>query len=334
MEEAEDVRPLLIHPDDSAGGLMTTSFLTLRPMMTVQDAISTLREWHPDNQTPYYLFVVDRDRRLVGILSLRALITSAPGVLVGNVMSTDVITVPAGTDQEECARLLKKYGFLALPVVDADGRLLGVITVDDLVEVLEEEANEDAFRLAGVSDDESVWSPMRASLRKRVPWLAVNLGTAFVAANVFGLFESTTQQIPWFAALPGIVAGMGGNAATQRITILVRGLATGDVELKDAWRVIAREALNGTLQGLLLSVFVVLGIVLWKGSWIVGGVVAAAMIGNLLVAGVIGTAVPFLLKRVKLDPAIASSIIVTAFTDSCGFFFAFGLASMLMRYLL
>jgi magnesium transporter len=333
MEEAEDVRPLLIHPDDSAGGLMTTSFMTLRPLMTMHDAIVALREWSPDNETPYYLFVVDRERRLVGILSLRTLLTSPPDMLVGNVMSTDVITVPVGTDQEECARLLKKFGFLALPVVDAEGVLLGIITVDDLVDVIEEEANEDAFRLAGVSDEESVWSPIRTSMRKRLPWLGVNLLTAFVAASVFGLFEGTTNRLPWFAALPGIVAGLGGNAATQRITILVRGLATGDVELKDAWRVIGRETLIGLLQGSLLALFAIAGVTLWTGKASAGLVIALAMVGNLIVAGIIGTSVPFLLKRLNLDPALASSIIVTMFTDSCGFLFSFALAISLIRYL-
>lgn len=333
MEEAEDVRPLLIHPDDSAGGLMTTSFMTLRPMMTLQDAIGALREWSPDNETPYYLFVVDRDRRLVGILSLRVMLTTPPGMLVGNVMSTDVISVPVGTDQEECARLLKKFGFLALPVVDAEGHLLGVITVDDLVDVIEEEANEDAFRLAGVSDEESVWSPLRTSMRKRLPWLGVNLMTAFIAASVFGLFESTTVQLPWFAALPGIVAGMGGNAATQRITILVRGLATGDVELDDAWRVVGRETLIGLVQGLLLSLFAIAAVTFWTGRFSAGLIVALALIGNLIVAAIIGTSVPFLLKRFNLDPALASSVIVTMFTDSFGFFFSFSLAIVLLRFL-
>ncbi len=334
MEEAEDVRPLLIHPDDSAGGLMTTSFMTLRPLMTIQDAINTLRDWHPDNEMPYYLFVIDRDRRLVGVLSLRAMLTSPPTELVGNVMNADVISVPVGTDQEECGRLLKKFGFLALPVVDAEGHLLGVITVDDLVDVIQEEAEEDTFRLAGVSDEESVWSPVRTSMRKRLPWLGVNLVTAFVAANVFGLFESTTQQIPWFAALPGIVAGQGGNAATQRITILVRGLATGDVDLGDAWRVIGREVFLGLLQGLILSVFVVLGVTLWTRKPIAGAIIALAMLGNMIVAGLVGTGVPFLLKKLKLDPALSSAVVVTTFTDSCGFFFTFGLAILLMRYLL
>jgi magnesium transporter len=333
MEEADDVRPLLIHPEDSAGGIMTTSFLTLRPLMTAEDAIQALRSWHPGDEMPYYLFVVDRDRRLVGIVSLRMLITAAPDTLIGSVMNSDVITVPVGTDQEECARLLKKYGFLALPVVDAEGRLVGVITVDDLVDVIEEEAAQDAFRLAGVSEEESVWSPITTSLKRRVPWLAVNLGTAFLAAWVFGLFESTNAQLAWFAALPSIVAGQGGNAATQRITILVRGLATGEVDVRNAWEVIFKEMWIGLLQGLLLAVLVGGGVALWKGNTVAGLVIAAAMIGNMVVAGLAGTSIPFLLKKIKVDPALASAVIVTTFTDCCGFLFAWGMATMMLSYL-
>lgn len=333
MEEADDVRPLLIHPDDSAGGIMTTSFMTLRPGMTVQDAITALREWHPDDEMPYYLFVVDRERRLVGVTALRALITASPTTLIGNIMNTDVISVPAGTDQEECARLLRKFGFLALPVVDADGRLLGVIAHDDLIDVIDEEATEDTFRLAGVSDENSVWSPVMVSMKKRMPWLVVNLGTAFLASWVFGLFEDTNAQLAWFAALPSIVAGQGGNAATQRITILVRGLATGEVELKHAWQVVGKELWLSLLQGLILAVIVGGAIALLKRNSVAGLVIAGAMIGNMIIAGLAGTAIPFLLKKLKFDPALASAVVVTTFTDSCGFFFSWGLATLLLRYL-
>jgi magnesium transporter len=223
---------------------------------------------------------------------------------------------------------------LALPVLDAEGRLLGVITVDDLVDVIEEEANEDAFRLAGVSDEESVWSPISTSLKKRMPWLGVNMGTAFLSAWVFSLFQSTTDALPWFAALPGIVAGQGGNAATQRITILVRGLATGDVEVADAWQVIGKEIWIGFLQGLTLALFLIVGVSLWKGNWVAGAIIAVAMLGNFLVAGLVGTAIPFFLKRINVDPALSSAVIVTAFTDSCGFLFSWALAAAMMQALL
>jgi magnesium transporter len=333
MAEADDVRPLLIHSDESAGGLMTTSFLTLRPGMTAQEAIDALREWNPDDEMPYYLFVIDRDRKLVGVVSLRQLLVAQPNRLIGDIMNREVISVPVGTDQEEVANLIKKYDFLALPVVDAENRLLGIITVDDVVDVIEEEATEDVYRLGGVPDEESVFSPFTFSLRKRLPWLYVNLATAFIAAYVVSLFEATIAKVAILAALQSIVAGQGGNAATQRITIIVRGLALGEVELSEAWRVILKETLLGLLQGLAIAVIVGLGVTLWEKSVALGFVVGAAMLCNLIVAGVAGASVPFILKRLKIDPALASSVIVTTFTDCFGFAFTLGFATILINYL-
>lgn len=333
MEEADDVRPLLIHPDESAGGLMTTSFLTLRPGMTAQEAINALREWNPDDEMPYYLFVVDKDRRLVGVVSLRQLLVAQPARPIGDVMNRDVLSVPVGTDQEEVANLMKKYDYLALPVVDAENRLLGIITVDDVVDVIEEEATEDVYRLGGVPDEEKVFSPLSFSLRRRLPWLFVNLGTAFLAASVVGLFEATIAQVAILAAMQSIVAGMGGNAATQRVTILVRGLALDEVELSDALPVIGKEALLGLLQGVAIAAVVFIGVALWEQSIPLAAVIAVAMVGNLIVAGLAGAAVPFVLKALKIDPALASSVIVTTFTDCCGFAFALGLATIMLSYL-
>ncbi len=330
MEEADDVRPLLIHPDESAGGLMTTSFMTLRPLMTAQDAIGAMRDWHPDDEMPYYLFVVNRDRQLVGIVSLRQLITALPDKLVGDIMKKDVISVPVGTDQEECAQLFRKYNFLALPVVDAENRLLGVITSDDLIDVIEEEATEDALRLAGVNDEESVWSSVPESLRWRVPWLVVNLATAFLAGWVSSLFDKTIAVLPIFGALQTIVAGQGGVAVTQRITVLVRGLALGDADSKDARAMLNKEAVVGFLQGIALALIVGLGVALWQQNAWIGGIIAVAMLGNMVVAGLVGAAIPFILQRLKIDPALASAVIATTFTDCCGFAFSLGLATLLL----
>jgi magnesium transporter len=333
MTEADDVRPLLIHPDESAGGLMTTSFLTLRPAMTAQDAITALRAWSPDDELPYYLFVVDREQRLVGIVPLRILITASPNRLIGEIMKREVVTVPVGTDQEECANLLRRHGFQALPVVDAAGKLLGVITADDLVDVIEEEATEDVYRLGGVPDEEHIFSTIGFSLRKRLPWLYVNLGTAFLAAWVVSLFEDTVAQVAILAAAQSIVAGQGGNAATQRITIIVRALALNEANFRDMPRVVGKEVLLGVLQGLAVALVLGAGFALWQGNAALGIVVAVAMVGNLIVAGLAGAAVPFVLRRLGIDPALASSVIVTTFTDCCGFAFSLGLATLLLNYL-
>jgi len=261
------------------------------------------------------------------------MIAASPNTRVDQFMNTTVISVPAGTDQEEVARLLKRHGFLALPVVDAEKRLLGVITVDDIVDVIDEEATEDAFRLAGMPDEEKVFSPLSLSLKRRMPWLYINLGTAFLAAWVVSLFESTIAQVAILAAMQSMVAGQGGNAATQRITILVRGLATGEVTLRDSARVIAKETLLGLLQGLAVALVVGGGVALWQNNAVLGVVIGVAMMGNLVVAGLAGTAIPFILKKFNLDPALASAVIVTTFTDCCGFGFSLGLATAMLAWL-
>jgi magnesium transporter len=333
MTEADDVRPLLIHPDESAGGLMTTSFLTLRPGMTAQAAIDAVRQWNPDAGIVYYLFVVDRDRKLVGVLSLRQLITAPPTRLIGDIMNRDVISVPAGTDQEECANLIQRHNLLALPVVDSNNVLLGIITVDDLVDVIAEEATEDVYRLGGVPDEEYPFSPVSFSLRRRLPWLYINLLTAFLAAWVVSLFESTIAQVAILAALQSIVAGQGGNAATQTITIMVRGLALGEVDRHNAVKALGKEALQGLLQGLAVALVVGIGVAVWQGKPVLGLVIGVAMVGNMIVAGITGALVPLGLKAARIDPALASSVIVTTFTDCCGFAFALGLATILIQYL-
>lgn len=333
MTEADDVRPLLIHPDDSAGGLMTTSFITLRPGMTVQAAIEAMREWQPDTEVTYYLFVVDRDRKLVGVVSLRKLIASQPARLISEIMDTNVISVPAGTDQEECANQLDEHDLLALPVVDNDNVLLGVITVDDLIEVIQDEATEDVYRLGGVPDQDYPLSPVGLSIRRRMPWLYINMATAFFAAWVVSQFQDTIAQVAILAALQSIVAGQGGNAGTQVITIMVRGIALGEITRSNAMRVLGKEALQGLLQGILLAIVVGLGVAVWQGNPILGLVIGIAMIGNQTVAGLAGAAVPIVLKAIKVDPALASSVIVTAFTDTTGFAFALGLATLLLQYL-
>jgi magnesium transporter len=333
MTEADDVRPLLIHPDESAGGLMTTSFITLRPGMTAQAAIEALRAWNPDVEVTYYLFVVDRDRKLVGVVSLRQLITAPPDKLIGDIMDPNVISVPVGTDQEQCANLLREHNLLALPVVDANNVLLGVITVDDLVDVIEEEATEDVYRLGGVPDEDYPLSPVPFSLRRRLPWLYINLLTAFVAAWVVSLFQSTIAQVAILAALQSIVAGQGGNAATQVITIMVRGIAMGDIDRHNALKALSKETLQGLLQGLAVAAVVGVGVAVWQSNPVLGLVIGVAMVGNMVVAGVAGALVPMGLRVVHIDPALASSVIVTTFTDCCGFAFSLGLATVLIQYL-
>ena len=331
---ADEVRPLLVYAEDTAGGLMTPKFFALRRQMTVQMAIDFLRTHHPDGDMPYYLYVVNRENKLIGILGLRDLITAAPDTSIESIMRREVRSVPVGADQEEVAQLMKKYGLLALPVVDADGELAGVIKHDDIVYVLEEEATEDLYRLSNVSDgDLQVWSPMRLTVRRRLPWLYINLITAFLAAWVVSLFEATIAQLAVLAVFQSIVAGQGGNAGTQTLAIMVRGLALDEIEFKDIWRALLREAGIGLMHGVAVGIAVAIGAWLWKGIPALGLVIGLAMVGNMIAAGIAGTLVPLTLKAFKLDPALASAVLVTTVTDCVGFSLFLGLATLFLPYL-
>jgi magnesium transporter len=334
MEEADEVRPLLAHPDDTAGGLMTSEFFALRRQMTAQKAIDFLRERELDGASPYYLYVVDRFNKLIGVVGLRDLITAPPEATIEAIMRRDIRSVPVGADQEEVARLMKKYSLLALPVVDADGKLAGVIKSTDIVYVVEEEAQEDLYRLANVSDgDLSVWSPVRLAVSRRLPWLVVNLFTAFLAAGVIGLFENTIARVALLAVFQSIVAGQGGNAGTQTLALMVRGIAVGEIEFRDAGGAILREVGIGVIHGAVVGVLVALGAWAWKGIPVLGLCIGLAMIGNMIAAGIAGTLVPLTLKALRLDPALASAVIVTTVTDCVGFGLFLGLATLFLPYL-
>ena len=334
MEDADEVIPLLSYPDETAGGLMTTSFIALRPHTTAWQAIEFLRRFSPEEETPYYLNVINRDRQLVGIVGLRDLIVAEPTTRVESFMDPDVVYVTTDTDQEDAARLMVRYDLAALPVVDDKEVLRGVITYDDLMDVLEDEATEDIYRLANVSDpDLSINSPISLSLRRRLPWLYLNALTAFFASWVISQYELIIAQVALLAVFLSVVAGLGGNSATQSLAIIVRAIALGELELRDAWRTILKEAAVGLLQGISVGAVAGLGVFLWKGDPIMGLVLGLALVGNMLVAGIIGTMIPLGLKALKLDPALASSVLVTAVTDSFGFALFLTLAVKFLPYL-
>lgn len=334
MEEAADVRPLLIHADDSAGGLMTSEFLLLRERLTAQEAIEALRAWQPSEDSTYYLFVVNQAQQVRGVVSLRRLITAEPQTVIGDIMNPDPITVRAGTDQEEVAHIMSKYDLLALPVVDEGGHMLGVITYDDVVDVIEEEASEDILHLGGVLDEERVTGPVGISVRRRLPWLYVNLFTAFLAAGVISLFQQTIERLAVLAAFQSIVAGQGGNAGTQALTVVVRSLALGEIELRDAWRILLKELAVGALNGLAVGAAVGAFAFLTQGNPLLGLIIGVAMIGNMLAAGLAGALVPLVLKKLKLDPALGSGVIVTTVTDVVGFGLFLGLATVFIQWLI
>ena len=334
MEDAEEVIPLLGYPDQTAGGLMTTSFVALRRYTTTEQAIQFLRQVRPEIEIPNYLYVVDREKRLIGVVGFRELVISDPTVTMDSIMDPDVRYISVGTDQEEVARLMSRYDLAAVPVVDNQQRLVGVITHDDILEVVEEEATEDIYRLANVIDtDLDPQSPISEQLKGRLPWIYLNMVTALFASWVITNFEGLIAQVAILAAFQSIVAGLGGNTASQNVAMIVRALALGKIDPKRIWIVTIRQVLVGMLQGIAVGIVIGFGIALWQNNLYLGVILALAMVGNMVVAGIIGTLVPFGLRAIGLDPALASSVLVTAVTDSAGFFIFLSLASWFVPYL-
>ena len=332
MEAAEDVIPLLQYLDDSAGGLMTPDYPSIRVGTTAVIALDQLRLLSLETEDIHTVFVVDEERRLVGTLDVIRLALARPTVIVNDIMKPETISVTVETDQEDCARLMERYDLDELPVADQDGRLVGIILAEDLVDVVQEEATEDMFRIAGLGE-ERVFGPLRGSLRSRLPWLFVNLATAFLAASVVSLFESTIARVVALAAFLPVVAGQGGIGGTQTVTLVVRSMALGDVPAGSGLRLLLRELTLGTIHGLLLGLIVGVIGYLWKGTLILGVVLGVAMVGNMIIAGLTGAGVPLVLRRLRVDPAVSSSVFVTTFTDVFGFLLFLGLAAIFITSL-
>ncbi len=330
LEESLQVQGLLQYDEETAGRIMTPHVFALREDLSVSEAIHTIQTTQ-DLEMVFYLYVVDERNHLVGVASLRQLLMVPPSTSLKKVMTGNVISVRTETDQEEVAALVALYDLLAIPVVDHENKLVGVITVDDVIDVIKDEATEDILHLAGVEADDHVHGNALTSVRKRLPWLGVNLGTALLAATVVALYEPTIAAIPQLAIFLPVVAGMGGNSGTQTLTVIVRSLALGETTWQNARPVVFKEMKVGLFNGLSLGLLAGLIAFFWKGSYILGGVMAAAMICNMLVAGLMGTLVPLVLKKLNVDPAIASGIFLTTFTDVVGFFSFLGLAAYLLR---
>lgn len=318
---------LLDYGTETAGGRMTGQRIAVGPNRTVREVIEFLRSLQPNTDQPFYVYITDPANRLVGVLNLRWLITAAPDTRVGTIMTGEVLSVTADADQEEAARLLKRYNLLALPVVDAAGRLLGTVTADDLLDVLEDEATEDMYRIVGVGTEEDLRG-VRTSVRNRLPWLGVNLFTALAAGLVVSLFEDTIARLALIAAFMPMVAGMGGNAGIQTVTVVVRSLALGRITPRDAWPVLRHELAVGLLIGAAIGVPV--GIVGWivNGSPVLGVIVGVAMWANITNGMVTGVFIPLLLHRLGQDPAISAGIWMTTFTDVIGFVLLLGLTTV------
>ena len=333
-EAAEDVKELLTYEDDTAGGLMASEFVAINETMNVKETLKYLQSAVLDVESAYYLYVLDEKDILKGIISLRELVISTFDTKIGEIMHENVKSVPLEMDQEEVATLFEKYGFQAMPVVDEKGKMLGIITVDDIIEVVREEATEDIFRLAGVNEGEVIDGSTFASVKSRLPWLSVNLVTAILAGATVGIFSDTIDKVVILAAFNPIIAGMGGNAGTQSLTLIVRGIALGEFTKENAKAVFRKEILVGLVNGLAIGILIAAIGMLWSRKPVFGIVVGVSMLGNMCVATIVGYLVPVALKKLKVDPALASAVFVTTFTDVCGFFFFLGLATLMLKYLI
>jgi magnesium transporter len=333
MRSAAEVMPLLQHSDETAGGIMTRGYVALHKDMTAEEAMAFLRATKPLAEEAYYLFVLDGQNRLQGIVSLRQLVVADPETRLEDVMAKDIVAVRPDEDQEEVARQLQHYRLRSIPVVDEGGVLQGIITSDDVIDVIQEEATEDMYRIAGLPPEESVYAPLMDSARRRLPWLFINLFAAFAAALVVAAFEGTIEKAAALAVFMPIVAGQGGNAGIQTITIVVRGIALGEIELEDARRVLLKEIAVGVFKGLAIGIFVGAAAYAWQGEWAWGLVVGVALLLNMIVAAAVGSLIPLGLRALRLDPAVASGIFLTMITDVAGFFFLLGLATIMIDQL-
>lgn len=332
-EQAEEVQELLEYGEKTAGRIMSPRFVAVHEEATVAQAIEHIRKAATSEQI-FYLYVTDDHDHLVGVVPFRRLLTVDPATPVKLIREADVVSVTPETDQEEVARLVAKYNLLAIPVVDRSRRLLGTIAVDDVIDVIQEEATEDIQRFAGLGGDETVFDPPRSVFPKRLIWLLANLATAILAASVIGLFEHSIQVLAALAVFMPIVASMGGIGTTQTATVVIRGLALGDMTIAHLWRVLRKELslslTTGAANGLVMTVIAYV----WKGQLLLSLILGVALVFNMLVAAVVGVLIPVALKMFRIDPAIASSVIITTFTDVFGFFSFLGLATLLIKFLL
>jgi magnesium transporter len=326
------VENLLEYDEQTAGRIMNPHVFALSEDMTVGEAITELQS-NRDVEMVFYLYVVDERTHLVGVVSLRRLLLVSPETPLKRIMTADLISARVDMDQEEVARQVAAYNLLAIPVVDEENKLVGIITVDDVIDVIKDEATEDIYRLAGVAGDERAFTPAGESLRKRLPWLGINLVTAFLAASVVALFEGTIEQIAALAVFMPIVAGMGGNAATQTLTVVVRGIALGELSWGNSRKALIKESIVGIGNGLVLGVIAAAVAWMTRGNPVLGLVLGAAMMINMFVAATAGTLVPLGLRAANIDPALASSVFITTLTDVFGFFVFLGLATVFASYL-
>lgn len=322
------VEEVLAYPEDTAGGLMNTDTVTIRPDINVETVLRYLRRHKDIPEMTDILFVVSRKDSYIGVLPLTRLLTADPGVLVREIMQTDVEPIPADMPDESVARLFEQLDLISAPVVNEEGRLLGRITIDDVVDVIREDADHSLMSMAGLDDDEDTFAPILKTTRRRAVWLGINLITAFAASAVIGLFEATIDKVVALAVLMPIVASMGGIAGSQTLTLVIRGQALGHIERSNIGWLFNRELVVGLLNGMLWALVVAVVAVLWFQDMTIGIVIAMALVINLIAGAMAGTLLPTMLKSMGIDPALAGGVLLTTITDVVGFFAFLGLATL------
>ncbi|SNT35694.1 magnesium transporter [Bacillus sp. OK838] len=333
-EAASEIQELLNYEEYTAGSIMTTEFIAIEANETARSAMQILKREAPQAETIYYVFVTDQDKKLLGVLSLRTLIIADEDALIGDLMDDRVVSVPVSEDQEEVARKIRDYNFLAVPVVDFQNHLLGIITVDDIIDVMDEEASDDYSKLAGVPDLDHVDKSPFSAAKKRLPWLIILLFLGLLTASLIGRFEETLSQKAILAVFIPLIGGMAGNTGTQALAVAVRGIATGELEQASKWKLVIREAGTGLITGLTCGTAIIFIVYIWQGDLMLGLLVGISIFITLIVATLAGSLVPLLMHKMKIDPAVASGPFITTINDIISVLIYFGLATLFMGYLL
>lgn len=333
-DDAKEIRGLMNYEEDTAGGIMTTEIINLNTLMTVREAMKHIKEMAPDKEMIYYLFVVDLDNHLVGIISLRELIVADDDDYIGDVMTERVVSVRISDDQEEVAQIVRDYDFLAVPVVDFQDHLVGIITADDIMDVIHEEAGEDYSRLAGMSDNESTSDSALMTAKKRLPWLIGLTFMGMITAWMLSFFEDTLAKVVLLSAFIPVISGMAGNTGTQSLAVAIRGISTGEIKESSKMKLAGRELGSGFLTGVVCGIVIFLIIIVMYQEPILGVIVSGSLIASMSVATIIGTIVPLIMNKAGIDPAIASGPFITTANDIISLLIYFALANVFMASLL
>ena len=333
-EDSEQIKELMNYDEESAGGLMQTEMIVVTQNMKREELIKEIRKNKDEVENYHYLYVVDRKNTFLGILDVTKLVIANPGTMARDLMYPDAKYALVDMDQEKVADLFRKYNLFAIPVLDKDGILLGRITVDDIIDVIDEEASEDVYKLVGLDSDDKVFTSPLSSVKKRLPWLILNLFTAMIVSSFVGIFQGTIEKLSFLAVLMPIVAGLGGNSGTQTLTVITRGIALGELTLRNTYKAILKEITVGLLNGIGVGSIAMLAAYIVKGNIWWGVVLGVAMITNMFIAGLTGSFIPVIMKALKIDPALASSVVITMVTDIGGFVSFLGLATLFINHLM